>query len=185
MILLKRKILKNMQDIKPINRLKVVLVEQNRTGKWLAEIIGKNEATVSRWCYLYGSEFELKLRNELSQKAIAKECAEWIRQKVTFKSNVTQNSMHGFIHVSNTEDRVYTPVSGFTTTDIGCDRGNSLCNIVNRLSAPHSNHYLKTFNELWNDKSKMQDVTNELSMSRVKYHDVDSYQSLLNIMQGV
>ncbi len=33
-----------------INRLKVVLVEQNRTGKWLAEQLGKNEATVSRWC---------------------------------------------------------------------------------------------------------------------------------------
>lgn len=33
-----------------INRLKVVLVEQRRTGKWLAETLGKNEATVSRWC---------------------------------------------------------------------------------------------------------------------------------------
>ena len=33
-----------------INRLKVVLAEQNRTGKWLAEQLGKNEATVSRWC---------------------------------------------------------------------------------------------------------------------------------------
>ena len=37
-------------DIERINRLKVVLVEQNRTGKWLAEQLGKNEATVSRWC---------------------------------------------------------------------------------------------------------------------------------------
>ena len=39
-------------DIKTerINRLKVVLVEQNRKGKWLAEQLGKNEATVSRWC---------------------------------------------------------------------------------------------------------------------------------------
>lgn len=36
--------------MKPINRLKVVLVEQNKTGKWLAETLGKNEATVSRWC---------------------------------------------------------------------------------------------------------------------------------------
>lgn len=36
--------------MKQINRLKVVLVEQNRTGKWLAETLGKNEATVSRWC---------------------------------------------------------------------------------------------------------------------------------------
>ena len=33
-----------------INRLKVVLVEQKRTGKWLAEMLEKNEATVSRWC---------------------------------------------------------------------------------------------------------------------------------------
>jgi len=36
--------------MKQINRLKVVLVEQQRTGKWLAETLGKNEATISRWC---------------------------------------------------------------------------------------------------------------------------------------
>jgi transcriptional regulator with XRE-family HTH domain len=36
--------------VKQINRLKVVLVEQNRTGKWLAETLGKNESTISRWC---------------------------------------------------------------------------------------------------------------------------------------
>ena len=35
---------------------------------------------------LYGSEFEIKLRNELSQRAIARECADWIREKVSFKS---------------------------------------------------------------------------------------------------
>lgn len=135
---------------------------------------------------LYGSEFELKLRNELSQKAIAKECAEWIRQKVTFKSNITQNSMHGFIHVSNKEDRVYTPVSGFTTTDIGCDRGNNLCNIVNRLPAPHSNHYFQTFNELWNDKNKMQDVTDSVIRSISEVYKENSpefiyYVTLYNI----
>ena len=33
-----------------INKIKVVLVEQNRTGKWLAEQLQKNEATISRWC---------------------------------------------------------------------------------------------------------------------------------------
>jgi transcriptional regulator with XRE-family HTH domain len=36
--------------MKQINRLKIVLVEQNKTGKWLAETLEKNEATVSRWC---------------------------------------------------------------------------------------------------------------------------------------
>lgn len=37
-------------EIERINRLKIVLVEKNRKGKWLAEQLGKNEATVSRWC---------------------------------------------------------------------------------------------------------------------------------------
>lgn len=37
-------------DNKSINRLKVVLVEKNRSSKWLAEQLGKNETTVSRWC---------------------------------------------------------------------------------------------------------------------------------------
>ena len=37
-------------DSHKINRIKVVLVENGKTGKWLAEQVGKNEATVSRWC---------------------------------------------------------------------------------------------------------------------------------------
>ncbi|MCD8556361.1 MAG: helix-turn-helix transcriptional regulator [Bacteroides graminisolvens] len=39
-----------MPDKKVINRIKVVLAEQDKTNRWLAEAIGKNEATVSRWC---------------------------------------------------------------------------------------------------------------------------------------
>lgn len=35
---------------KAINRIKIVLVEQGRTNKWLADKIGKNTTTVSRWC---------------------------------------------------------------------------------------------------------------------------------------
>lgn len=33
-----------------INRLKIVLVEKKKTGKWLAEQLGKNPSTVSKWC---------------------------------------------------------------------------------------------------------------------------------------
>ena len=33
-----------------LNRLKIVLVEKKRTGKWLAEVLKKNEASISRWC---------------------------------------------------------------------------------------------------------------------------------------
>lgn len=35
---------------KAINRLKAVLAEQGKTNKWLAEQLGKNETTISRWC---------------------------------------------------------------------------------------------------------------------------------------
>lgn len=55
---------------------------------------------------LFGSEFEVKLRNEMTQKAIAKECAEWIRKKAVFKSNVTNENMMGFINV---DDKNYMP----------------------------------------------------------------------------
>ena len=37
-------------QMKRINRLKVILAEQGKTGKWLAQAVGKNESTVSRWC---------------------------------------------------------------------------------------------------------------------------------------
>ena len=108
---------------------------------------------------LYGTEFEVKLRNELSQKAIAKECAEWIREKVTFKSNVTNENMLGFMNV---DDKNYNPIQGFTTVDLGCERGNNAYNYVQKSDAPFSNAYINLFEQLWNDKAKMQEVTEEV-----------------------
>ena len=74
---------------------------------------------LNRESSLYGTEFELKLRNEMTQKAIAKECADWIRRKATFKSNTTGENMGGFVTVANNEQQVaYMPMNGFTTVDI-------------------------------------------------------------------
>jgi len=110
---------------------------------------------------LYGTEFEIKLRNEMTQKAIAKECAEWIKKKATFKSNTTGENMGGFMTVaSDKEQSAYMPMNGFTTVDIGCERGNNSYNMVNKLEAPFSTQYMELFDALWNDKEKMQDVTN-------------------------
>lgn len=108
---------------------------------------------------LYGTEFEIKLRNELTQKAIAKECAEWIKQKVTFKSNVTNDIMMGFI---NLDDKNYAPINGFTTVDLGCERGNNAYFMIQKTGTPFSKEYLNIFNELWNDAEKLQDVTDEV-----------------------
>lgn len=115
---------------------------------------------LSRESSLYGTEFEIKLRNEMTQKAIAKECADWIKRKATFKSNVTGENMGGFMTVNAPAEKVaYMPMNGFTTVDIGCERGNNSYNMVNRMEAPFSTQYMQLFESLWNDKDKMQDVT--------------------------
>lgn len=115
---------------------------------------------LSREISLYGTEFEIKLRNEMTQRAIAKECADWIRRKAKFKSNTTGENMTGFMTVDAKDAQTaYMPMSGFTTVDIGCERGNNTYNMVNCMEAPFSQQYMQLFDQLWNNREKMQDVT--------------------------
>lgn len=115
---------------------------------------------LSRETSLYGTEFEIKLRNEMTQRAIAKECADWIRRKAKFKSNTTGENMTGFMTVdAGHVQTAYMPMIGFTTVDIGCERGNNTYNMVNCMEAPFSRQYMQLFDQLWNDREKMQDVT--------------------------
>lgn len=111
---------------------------------------------------LYGTEFELKLRNEMTQKAIAKECADWIRKKARFKTNITCEHMAGFMTVDSDEQYVYLPMNGFTTVDIGCGRGNNVYNMVNQLDVPVSIQYIQLFDNIWNDENKMKDITDQI-----------------------
>lgn len=108
---------------------------------------------------LYGSEFEVKLRNEMTQRAIAKECAEWIRKKATFKSNVTSENMMGFMNVDSNS---YMPLNGFTTIDLGCERGNNAYYPIQKTDTPMSQFYLDLFEQIWNDEARLQEVTDEV-----------------------
>ena len=109
---------------------------------------------------LYGTEFEIKLRNELTQKSIAKECADWIKRKVVFKSNITKENMFGFMTVDNTS---YTPLQGFSTVDLGCERGNNAYYPIQKIdSSEMSSYYINLFSSLWHDDKKFQDVTDEV-----------------------
>ena len=108
---------------------------------------------------LYGSEFEVKLRNELTQRAIARECAEWIREKACFKSNKTNEQMMGFI---NLDDISYSPINGFTTVDLGCEKGNAAYTMIQKAEVPFSKAYIDLFNQIWNDSGRLQVVTEEI-----------------------
>jgi hypothetical protein len=110
---------------------------------------------------LYGTEFEIQLRNKLTQRAVARECAEWIRKKARFKSNKTKAPMQQFIHAgSEASDVAYMPISGFTAVDLGYQKGDAVSNLVTRIDdAAHTQVYLQLFNQIWNDEDKVSDVT--------------------------
>ncbi|MFT8636410.1 MAG: helicase-related protein [Pseudoclavibacter sp.] len=107
---------------------------------------------------LAGSGFEIRLRNKLTQKAIAHECADWVRRKVRFYSNTTGNPMQQFAVLD--DKTAYTQLQGFTTADLGYERGNAVSNFVNRLDeTPMTEQYMHLFDQIWNNPDQVHDVT--------------------------
>ena len=113
----------------------------------------------------YGTEFEIELKNKLTQKAIARECANWIRRKATFHSNITKAPMQQFACIKEQDaDQVYLPLQGFTAVDLGYQRGDAVSNIVNKIDDTGTTKtYLQLFDNIWNDREKLEDVTRKLT----------------------
>ncbi len=114
---------------------------------------------------LYGSEFEIHLKNELNQKAIAKECANWIKEKVTFKSNTSSAPMQSFLATENNNNdaTIFAPINGFTAADLGYQKSNAVSNFVNKMNDKASTaQYLGLFNQIWNDPEQLEAVTEQV-----------------------
>src|SRR5699024_687078 len=110
---------------------------------------------------LYGNEFELRMRNELSQKAIAKEAAEWIRKKVAFKSNISGQRSDNFMVIDNKENiNVYAPFDEFTTAEIGKTKGKKLFYNISKFENENTQQFLDVFDQVWNNPDYADDVTN-------------------------
>jgi superfamily II DNA or RNA helicase len=109
----------------------------------------------------YGSEFEIRLKNKLTQRAIARECAEWIRRKAQFRSNRSGAPMQQFACVEVAESSaVYMPLHGFTAVDLGYQQGNAVSNFVNKMDEPVATRtFLALFDQIWQDTEKLTDIT--------------------------
>ncbi|WP_419174753.1 helicase-related protein [Desulfosediminicola sp.] len=110
---------------------------------------------------LYGNEFEIELKNKLTLRAIARECAAWIRKKAIFRSNSSKAPMQQFACVEkNDQDITYMPLHGFTAVDLGYQQGDAVSNFITKFEdAPSTKTWLSLFDQIWDDESKLHDVT--------------------------
>lgn len=114
---------------------------------------------LSREQGLYGTEFEIKLRNELTQKAVASECASWIRKKARFRSATTgQAPVAPALTVSGKEDvSTYMPFQRFTVGELGVGDHPTVTG-VSRLDTSTSRQFLVMFDQAW-ENGGLEDVT--------------------------
>jgi hypothetical protein len=113
---------------------------------------------------LYGTEFEIKLRNQMTQKAIAKECADWIKEKAHFKSNTSDSKLPNFISVDNGISKAaYTGIEGLSASDLGYEHNDNLYTIIQKSENDEtSKHLFELFNKLNQDSQTFKDVTDSI-----------------------
>lgn len=114
---------------------------------------------------LCGGEFEVRLMNKLNQRAIAKECSEWVRRKVTFKSNKHSNqSLNGLIHIDagDTVQYAYSNIDGFTSSDLGLTPKKGFPTLIHKAEYPYTQAFIDWFNQIWDNKEDLQDVTQKV-----------------------
>lgn len=113
---------------------------------------------------LYGSEFRIRLRNKLTQRAVARECADWLRRKATLKSNRSKAPMQQFACVqADGADTAYMPPDGFTAVGLGYQSGNAVSNLVNKTDeVSFTATWLSPFDQICNDREKPEDVTSQI-----------------------
>lgn len=132
----------------------------------------------------YGTEFEIQLKNKLTQRAIAKECADWMRRKARFRSNRSNAPMQQFACVQQSSgSTVYQPLHGMTAVDLGYQSGDAVSNFVTKIDEPaHTKVYLSLFDQVWADPEKVVDVTERLSEHIASVYQENSPERIYFLM---
>ncbi len=144
---------------------------------------------LSREKSVYGTEFEVKLRNGLTQKAIARECADWVRAKCEFRSNTSYRAMDSMVNIESRDSRTtYRPVKEFTAVGIGSQRGDSISMYITKLSGGETLPMFSLFDQIWNNKELLNDVKEDVVRTLTQAYDENPpefiyYVTLYNIFK--
>lgn len=111
-----------------------------------------------------GGEYEIKLRNSLSQKAIAKECREWIEKKCKFKTLRQNVRTNNGIFVNNDGEHVaYASFDSFTADGLGYEQNKEVITpIYPKMIGDTAKQYIEQFNQIWGSKELSEDVTEKV-----------------------
>ena len=180
------------EELENIDELKFIFKEPTFTEKQtIADKINKERREFFipeqiRESSIYGTEFEIKLRNQLTQKAIAKECSEWIKRKARFKSNNTGKVMPSVINVKGDKSTLYAGVDGFTSSGIGAEPDNNLFSCIMKVEGEETRSLFSDFNSIWNSEVDVVDVTSKIlahieSAYKENSPDFIYYYALFNI----
>lgn len=130
---------------------------------------------LSRERSVYGTEFEVRLRNGLTQEALARECADWVRKKCEFRSNISYRPMDSMLNVDSMEGKTtYRPVNEFTAVGIGSEKGDSISMYTTKLTGKETLPMFKLFDQIWNDPKLLEDVKQDIIEKLTEAYDENS-----------
>lgn len=170
------------EELEQIEELKFIFTSPTFTTDELAKeyreyAIPKKKRESS----IFGAEYELKLMNELTQKALARECADWVRRKVQFKSINVDEEIDNGIQINNGQIVSVDKLKNFDRKELGYE--NSLFKSSRNLyHQPQSLTYLQNFESYWEDDEHFRDVTEEVLENLTLAHKEHSPEFLYYVM---
>ena len=140
---------------------------------------------------LAGDRYEMKLKNELKQSEIAKECAEWIRKKVEVRAYDEEYSLPQKMYImeqNESENSYIVGSADFTSSGLGIVPSNKIEMNTYEKNTNSTQMWLMQFNMLWNNNEKVKDVKKALLDSlEVVYRENNSefiyFVTLYNIFK--
>lgn len=136
-----------------------ITTDQNKKDSRFFEINSQN-----RQKSISGSDFEINLKNELKGRTIAKECRKWCEEKVTFKTNKGNGSIAPMLIVDNNEEKsTYLNLNEFSSAGFGYKKDNTVLGAITKMmDSTTTQSFLTNFDNVWNDKNLLEDVTEEV-----------------------